>query len=373
MSLCDDELYMAEAIRLARTQLGHTSPDPLVGAVVVKDGKIISRGAHAEQSTPHAEAIAIEKAGARSRGATLYLNLEPCCHYGYNPPCTQAVIKGGIRRVVASMRDPNPLVSGKGFRELLEAGIEVNVGVLADEAKKLNEPFIKHIRTGRPFVVLKSALSMDGKIATRTGDSKYISSKESRRLVHVTRMHMDAILTTLTTVVIDDPLLTVRDVGTEKLRKRNPRRIVIDPLAQIPLKSHILNDEPEKTTVVVSSKAPARRIEAIERKGADVIRGRSKGGFIDLNALMKELGKENIMGIMIEAGGGFAASALESGIVDKVMYFIAPKIIGGSTAPTPVEGKGAAKLKDVLNIRDVTFRRFDNDVLIEGYVDGRHK
>ncbi len=373
MSLVKDEIYMREAIRLATSKLGLTTPDPLVGAVVVKDGRIVGRGFHAEQSTPHAEAMAIELAGKSAKGATLYLNLEPCCHYGYNPPCTQAIIRSGVRKVVASMKDPNPLVSGKGFKELLDAGIEVDIGILADEARKLNEPFIKHIRTGLPFVILKSAMSMDGKIATRTSESKYISGKASRQLVHLTRLHMDAVLTTVRTVKIDDPLLTVRDIGGERIMKRNPKKIVLDPMAEIPLSSNVLKNEPEKTLVVISGAAPASRVEKIRRKGAVILQAETRSGNIDLRKLMVELGEDNIMGIMIEAGGNFADAALGAGIVDKVMYFIAPRIIGGRDAPTPVEGKGIAGLRDALQVWDATFTRCGGDILIEGYVNGRHK
>lgn len=364
-----DKKFMLEALALARSQMGKTSPDPMVGALIVKNNKVISRGYHAEQSTPHAEAFAIRKAGAKAKGSTLYLNLEPCCHYGYNPPCTDQIIKAGIRKVVAAMQDPNPMVSGKGFRELREAGIKVKTGILEKEASRLNESFAKYITTNIPFVILKSAMSLDGKIATATRESKYITNKLSRQYVHIMRICVDAVMTSVNTVKIDDPRFTVRDIGREKLQKRNPKRIILDTYAEIPLNSFVLKHEPEKTIVVVGSKAPRKRIEKIRRTGAVVISMVSRDGNIDMKKLMVELGEDKITSIMIEGGGGFAASALKAGIVDKVLFFIAPKIIGGKAAVTPVEGEGVRKLSSAIDLKDVNIRRFGNDILVEGYLN----
>jgi len=363
-----DEFYMRQALEIAASQLGRTSPDPLVGAVIVKNGNVISTGYHAEQSTPHAEAMAIAKAGSKAKGATLYLNLEPCCHYGYNPPCTDSVIRSGIKRVVASMKDPNPLVAGKGFKQLRAAGIKVDVGVLHDEAKKLNDPFIKHIIKKIPFVILKSAMSLDGKIATVTGESMYITGKQSRQYVHVLRTYVDAILTTVNTVKIDDPQLTVRDVGNAGIKKRDPKRVVLDPFAEIPISSRLLKNSPNKTIVVVSPAAKEARIKRILRTGADVMVVPARNGNIDLKKLLVELGRDNIMSVMIEAGGGFAAAALSSGIVDRVAYFIAPKIVGGRDALTPIEGHGTERLKDLIHLKKVTYTQLGEDVLVEGYL-----
>lgn len=332
MSADTDKKFMMEALALARSQMGHTSPDPMVGALLVKNGQVISRGYHAEQSTPHAEVFAIQKAGGKAKGATLYLNLEPCCHYGYNPPCTDAIIKAGIKRVVAAMQDPNPLVNGKGFALLRDAGIEVKVGVLEKEARELNEPFIKYITTNLPFVILKSAMSLDGKIATVTKESKYITGLPARQHVHMLRVYVDAVMMGVSAVKIDDPKLTVRDVGDEKITKRNPKKIILDTNAEIPLGSRVLKNEPEKTIVVVGEKAPKSKLDKIRRTGAVVLKAKTIGGRIDLKKLMVELGEDKITSIMIEAGGTLAASALKEGIVDKVMFFIAPKIIGGKTA-----------------------------------------
>lgn len=363
----EDKKFMLEALSLARSQMGKTSPDPMVGAEIVKNGCVVGRGYHSEQGTPHAEAFAIKKAGENARGATLYLNLEPCSHYGYNPPCTHAIIKAGIKRVVASMKDPNPLVNGKGFAQLRDAGVSVEVGLLEKEAKELNEAFIKYITTDLPFVILKTAMSMDGKTATVTGDSKYITGLQSRQYVHVLRTYVDAMMVGVNTVIIDDPKLTVRDIGDEKIVKRNPKKIILDTNAEIPLKSYILKYEPEKTIVVVGKDAPKSKIDKIRNTGADVMIAETKKGQIDLRKLMVELGEDKIMSIMIESGGTLAASALKEGIVDKVMFFIAPILIGGKTAPTPVGGEGFKKLSQAINLQNTNIRIIGKDVLIEGY------
>lgn len=364
-----DSKFMREALALARSQAGKTSPDPLVGALIVKNGRIISKGYHAQQSTPHAEAFAIRKAGAKAKGATLYLNLEPCCHYGFNPPCTHAIIKSGIKRVVAAMKDPNPLVNGKGFKELKKAGIKVHVGVMQKEAVQLNEAFSKYITSNIPFVILKCAMSLDGKIATVTKDSKYITNKLSRQYVHKMRVYVDAVMTSVNTVKIDDPKFTVRDVGMDIIEKRDPKKIVIDPYAQIPINSFVLSHQPERTIVIVGNMASKKRIERIRKTGAVVIEFHAKSGVMDLKSVMAELGEDKITSIMIEGGGNFAASALEAGIVDKALFFIAPKIIGGKIAITPVEGRGIKKLSSAINLKDVDVKRFGNDILVEGYIN----
>lgn len=356
---------MKEALSLAASMAGRTSPDPMVGAVVVSNGRVISRGRHAEAGTPHAEAIAIKKAGRRAKGATLYLNLEPCSHYGNNPPCSDSILRSGIKKVVACMKDPNPLVSGRGFRKLREAGIKVEVGLFEEEAKKLNEYFIKYITKKRPFVILKSAMSLDGKISTRVGESEWISGEASRRLVHKMRNEVDAIMTGIGTVLTDDPRLTVRMI---KGRTRNPLKIIIDPFARVPLKSNVLLNEPWKAIVVVSEQASKARASKIENLDASVIRMKARKGMIDLGKLMDVLGGMGIMSVMIETGGGLAASAIESDIVDKIMMFVAPKIIGGAAAPGPVGGGGVAKLASSKKLKDLKCSKIGEDVLIEAYL-----
>ncbi len=363
-----DKQFMLEALALARLQMGKTSPDPMVGAVIVKNGCVVSKGYHAEQGTPHAEAFAIKKAGDNAKGATLYLNLEPCSHYGYNPPCTQAIIKAGIKRVVASMKDPNPLVNGKGFAQLRDAEIKVEVGLMEKEARELNETFIKFITTDYPFVILKTAMSLDGKTATVTGDSKYITGLPSRQYVHVLRTYVDAMMVGVSTVIIDDPMLTVRDVGDEKITKRNPKKIILDTYAEIPLNSYILKHEPEKTIVVVGKDAAKSKLDKIRNTGAGVMIAETKKGQIDLKKLMVELGEDKITSIMIESGGTLAASALKEGIVNKVMFFVAPILIGGKTAATPVAGEGFKKLSQAIKLKNIHVKMLGNDVLISGYV-----
>jgi diaminohydroxyphosphoribosylaminopyrimidine deaminase / 5-amino-6-(5-phosphoribosylamino)uracil reductase len=368
MGLVNDEIFMGKALDLARSQMGRTTPDPMVGAVLVKNDKIISYGYHAQQGTPHAEAMAIKKAGKNAKGSTLYLNLEPCNHYGNNPPCADLIVKSGIKKVVASMKDPNPLVSGNGFSHLIGAGVEVEIGVLNEEAKKLNEHFVKFITKRTPFVMLKSAMSLDGKIATFTGDSKYITNTRSRQYVHVLRVYVDAILTSVTTIKVDDPLMTVRDIGSVKVPKRDPKVIVVDPNADIPLNSNILKKNAQRVLVVVSTAAPKAKIDRIAQKGATIIKMPAKNSMIDLKKLIQVLGKMNIMSIMIEAGGNFAASCLNAGIVDKAVYFIAPKLIGGRNALTPVEGQGARTLKDIIGLKNISVGMLGDDILVEGYL-----
>jgi len=358
-----DERFMDEALELAEGAAGLTSPDPMVGAVIVKKGKIISRGYHAQVGTPHAESYALMKAGRRSRGATMYVNLEPCCHWGNNPPCVDLIIRAGIKRVVAAMKDPNPLVSGKGFRQLRSAGVKVRVGVLKDRAKKLNEAFVKHITRGVPFVTMKAAMSLDGKICTSGGESRWISSKESRKLVHKMRGRVDAVMVGIGTVLKDDPSLTTRMI---KGARKDPLKIIIDRNARVPLSSKAVRHSPERTLVVVSRGAAGDRIKKLGKMGVRIFKAPSRKDAVDLLAVMKFLGDEGVQSVMIEGGGGLAAGAINSGIVDRVMFFIAPKIIGGREALTPVEGAGVKRLADSVKLRDLACRKVGEDFLIEG-------
>lgn len=364
-----DIKFMREAIKLAALAQGRTSPDPMVGCVIVKDGQIISSGYHAEFTTPHAEAWAIKKAQekAEAQGATLYVNLEPCCFFEEknNPPCTQTIISAGIKKVVAAMEDPNPSISGKGIQELRDAGIEVVVGILEEEAKKLNEVFIKHITTGRPFVILKSAMSLDGKIAAHTGESFWVTGLEARQAGHHLRNIVDAVLVGITTVIKDNPQLNVRDIEG---KIKNPKKIILDPKAKIPLNSKALTNEPENTIVVVSSKASALKIKKIKATKAQVLKIKVKKDSFDMDKLMLELGKQKITSILIEGGGNTNAFALFSGIVDKLYFYVAPKIIGGQKAPTPVEGDGVSHLSEAIKLRDIEVERLGEDILLKGYI-----
>ena len=355
---------MRRALALAASQRGKTSPDPMVGAVIVKNGKIISDGFHGAVTTPHAESWAIEKASVKAKGATLYVNLEPCCHYGNNPPCTDNIIRAGIKKVISAMPDPNPLVKGKGLKILKDAGVKVEVCLLEEEAKKLNEFFIKYITTRIPFVILKVATTLDGKIATKTGDSRWISSLESRHYTHNLRNHVDAILVGINTVLRDDPLLTVRHAKKIK----NPIRLVLDAKCRIPLSAKLLNTKEAPVIIVTSRSAKKSKLVSLEKRGAEVLMVKAKNGKIDLKALLKILGKRNITSLLIEGGSAVFTSALEAKIVDKIVAFVAPKLSGGREAKTWFEGNGIANMKKSLQFKNVSYRMIGKDMLVEGYL-----
>ena len=358
-----DLKFSARALELAAKARGITSPDPLVGAVVVNNGRIVGEGYHKQVCTPHAETVAIKNAGSKAAGATLYVNLEPCNHFGNNPPCTDLIIRSGIKKVIASMKDPNPLVAGKGFAKLKKHGIHVVVGIRGHEAKALNEHFSKFITKKLPFVILKSAMSLDGKIATRTGESRWISSEASRKYVHELRASVDAVMTSIKTVVTDDPTLNVR-----MAKGRDPLKVIIDPKCETPLKSKVITHSPQRTIIVASKTAAASKVTKLTQAGAEVIFIPSSSGIIDLMALMKVLAKKNIMSVMIEAGGGLAASALDARIVDKLIYFIAPKVIGGSSSPTPVGGEGVRRISRALHLKNMKFSELGPDIVIQAYL-----
>ena len=360
----DDIRFMREALSLAKSAEGRTSPDPLVGAVLVKGGRILSMGYHGEVTTPHAEAWAIDKAGEEAKGAALYLNLEPCCHYGNNPPCARLIVKAGIKEVFVAMKDPNPLVNGRGFRYLKKHGVRVRVGLLEEEARRLNEVFVKYICTQRPFVVLKSAMTVDGKIATHTGASRWVAGTDARRYAHHMRNIYDAILVGIGTVLIDNPKLTVRLVK----RIKNPIRIVLDACARTPLKAKVLNTKGARTIIVIGPKASKKRVNALQKKGAEILKVRAPQGLVDLRALMRKLGKMQITSLLIEGGGEVAASALKAKVVDKAYFFISPKIFGGRDAKTPVEGEGIRLPAQAIPLKNVHEERVGEDILITGYL-----
>ena len=358
----NDIEYIREALRFAANARGRTSPNPLVGAVIVKDGRIVAEGWHRQAGTPHAEVHALNMAGDLAKGATLYVTLEPCSHFGKTPPCANAIAEAGIKRVVAAMSDPNPKVAGRGFQILKDAGIEVEVGILEEEARKLNEVFIKWVTSGKPFVTLKTAMSLDGKIATATGQSKWITSEDSRRRVHELRDINDAIMVGIETVLKDNPILTTRiDNG------KNPIRIVVDSKARTPLASNIVTNHQAKTIIAVTENAPIERVNALEKSGIEVIFA-GDGERVDLNILMNELAKREITSVLLEGGGTLNFGMLEAGLVDKVYAFIAPKIIGGRSALTPVEGNGFENLNNAINIKDISIEKIDGDILITGYI-----
>jgi diaminohydroxyphosphoribosylaminopyrimidine deaminase/5-amino-6-(5-phosphoribosylamino)uracil reductase len=360
-----DKEYMNLVLRLAAKGKGRTSPNPMVGALIVKGGRVIGKGYHRKAGTPHAEVVAIEEAGEKANNATLYVNLEPCCHLDKKtPPCTEAIIKAGVKKVVIGMVDPNPKVSGKGLKELNKAGIKVIKGILEEESKRLNEAYIKYIRTGLPFVILKIASSLDGKIATASGESKWITGEKSRKMVHRLRSEVDAVMVGIGTVLKDDPLLNVR-----LIKGRDPHRVILDRQLRIPLNLKVLNLKSDaKTYIVTVPDAPEDKIMALKQKGAEVIHVDSKDGYLDLFKLMKILGTLGITSLMIEGGSETSASALREGIVDKVIIFMSPKIIGGQDSKDAVGGKSPERLSDAIILKDLKLRRLGKDILIEGYL-----
>ncbi|MFZ5649392.1 MAG: bifunctional diaminohydroxyphosphoribosylaminopyrimidine deaminase/5-amino-6-(5-phosphoribosylamino)uracil reductase RibD [Bacillota bacterium] len=366
----DHRYYMNMALDLAARAMGRTSPNPMVGAVLVKDGAVVGKGYHARAGTPHAEVLAIKEAGEEARGSVLYVSLEPCCHRGRTGPCTEAVIEAGIRKVVAAMADPNPLVAGKGFARLEEAGLEIVRGVMEEEAKKLNEVFIKYITTGNPFVVLKAAVSLDGKIATRAGDSRWITGPEARERGHRLRDRYDAIMVGVNTVIADNPSLTTRlpEGG------RDPVRIVLDSLARTPVEARVINSSTDTPAIIITTAgAPVERVRRLSESGAEVVRLPEREGRVDMAAVFPELAKRGITSVLIEGGGQVHASALDSGMVDKVAWFIAPKLIGGSRAPGPLGGLGPEKLSDAVLLDGVSVSRTGDDILVEGYIINRKR
>jgi len=355
---------MEKALSLAARGKGRTSPNPLVGAVIVKGNKIIASDYHRKAGTPHAEILALKKAGKKAKGATLYINLEPCCHTEKKtPPCTKSIIKSGIKKVVIAMIDPNPEVSGRGIKELRKAGIETEVGIMEAKAKKLNEAFIKFITKKEPFVILKIAQSIDGKIAASKGESKWITGEKAREYVHRLRNEVDAVLVGIGTVKKDNSSLTCRIRGG-----RNPHRIIADSNLQIPLNAKVLKHKDNKTIIATTKTANKKKINLLKSYGIKLLILKSKAGKIDLKRLIKEMGKLNITSVMIEGGSSINASALSSGIVDKVMFFTAPRIIGGVDAVPSVGGKSPASLKDAIQLKNIRVTNIGEDILVEGYL-----
>lgn len=359
----NDEEYMRIALQAARNASGRTSPNPLVGAVIVKDDRIVSIGWHRKAGTEHAEIHALNMAGTLAKGATLYVTLEPCSHYGRTGPCAKAVVNAGISRVVVAMLDPNPLVSGRGIQILREAGIEVSVGILEEDANALNEAFLKWITEKIPFVTLKMAMSLDGKIATYSGESKWITNMTSRQMGHQIRDRVDAILVGIGTVMADDPQLTTRlEQGGH-----NPVRVVLDSRARISPDAKMLHDNESPVWVAVTAKAPAEKIKILKEMGAEVLVC-GDAEHVDLSLLMKVLGEKNITSLLVEGGGTVAYSFLKNSFVDKVKAFIAPMLIGGEAAKTPVEGAGAGRLDDAVRLERMTYQMLDGDIFVTAYV-----
>ncbi len=350
---------MRRALALAIKGRGRTSPNPMVGCVIVREGQVIGEGYHVRAGEPHAEVNAIEAAGGAISGATVYVTLEPCAHQGKTPPCVDLLIEKSPQRVVVAVEDPNPRVSGKGIAALRDAGIAVDVGVLENDARTLNEAFFKYITTGRPFVIAKCAMTLDGKIATRTGHSRWVTSDESRRMVHELRNEVDAVLVGSRTVMLDDPSLTTR---LNRQDTHDPVRVILDAGEYLDTGRRVFHGNSQAPTwVAVTEPRDYPCANAVLR----VPRG--KGG-VDIDALMEELGKRGITYLLIEGGGTTHASAFEAGVVDKVWFFIAPKIVGGRDAITPVEGEGVAMMDEAIELTNMQVRPIGPDLLVEAYV-----
>jgi diaminohydroxyphosphoribosylaminopyrimidine deaminase/5-amino-6-(5-phosphoribosylamino)uracil reductase len=361
---------MEIALALAAKGNGFTSPNPVVGAVVVKDGVIVGQGWHKACGGPHAEVFALDEAGEKARGATIYVTLEPCNHTGKTPPCSHRIAEAGIKKVIMAMRDPNPVAKG-GKEFLEELGIEVITGICEDKAKKLNEIFIRYTLTKRPFVILKYAATLDGNIATVTGDSKWITGPASRQFVHETRHLVDGILVGIGTVLADDPSLSTR---IENFSGKDPHRIIIDPELNFPIKAKMLHQESESDTFIVCDKLSKmdsdkqKKGKTLENMGVRLIEMDTQNGFFDFQAVMKRLGEEKITSILIEGGSSIIASALNQKTVDKVFAFFAPKFVGGNDGIPVCKGKGVQFMKDAIQLENTSVKCFKNDVMIEGYI-----
>jgi diaminohydroxyphosphoribosylaminopyrimidine deaminase/5-amino-6-(5-phosphoribosylamino)uracil reductase len=362
----EDEKYMLLALDLARKGSGFTSPNPMVGAVVVKDERIIGKGYHAAAGQPHAEINAIEDAGLEAREGTLYVTLEPCNHTGRTPPCTEKILTTGIRRVVVAMRDPNPDVKGGGLAFLAENGIEVASGVCEDAAARLNEAFIKYARTRRPFVTIKCAATLDGRIATRTGDARWVSGTAAREEVHRLRHASDAIMVGVNTVRSDDPSLTTRING---FHGKDPQRYILDTHLSISEDASVLKGDAATGTIIVTGPVvPEEKKRRLEKKGVRILSSSLKEGRIDLDRLMTAIGAAEVTSLLVEGGGRVIASSFRDGIVDKVIFFFAPKILGGDDGVPICRGPGPELMKDCLPIKRMQAHRVGEDVMIEGYV-----
>jgi len=362
----EDQKYLRHAIVLAKRGSGWVNPNPLVGAVLVKNGRIIGEGYHAFFGGPHAEVNAIENATENIKDATLYVTMEPCSHQGKTPPCTDTIIRNGIKKVVVGMKDPNPLVNGTGLKILADAGIEVIKGVEEDAVLKLNERFVKFIVTGKPFCTLKTAMTLDGKIATIENASKWISGEDSRKYVHELRQQYSAIMVGINTVLYDNPLLNTRRANK---KNKNPLKVIVDTKGKIPLEANVLKINPQLLILATTDQIDKSKKLDLERLGAQVLICPQLEGRVDLDYLMFSLGSMGIDSVLLEGGSTIAFSALMKGVVDKVVSFIAPKIIGGADAPSPVGGKGLVEMKDAIIVKNWNYRKIGSDILIEGYIN----
>ena len=359
-----DQIHLARAIEIAEYGRGRTTPNPVVGAVVVKDGRVLGEGWHAEVGGPHAEREALAAcAGADTRGATMYVSLEPCCHQGRTPPCTEAILEAGVSRVVVASDDPSAKASGRGLGILRDEGVDVAVatGELAERARRANQPFRKHARTGQPWVLFKAAMSLDGKVATRTGDSKWISGEDSRALTHMWRSQHDAVAVGIGTALSDDPLLTAR--GGDYARQ--PRRVVFDSEARLPLSSALIRGCREiPVTVVASRAAPRGATDALEAAGVEVIVATGANEPARVRSALEQLGSAGITSILLEGGPRLGGAFFDAGAVDEMRLFIAPVVVGGASARDPLEGEGIEQIAEATRALSLECTRVADDVLL---------
>ena len=361
---------MRRALRLAAK--GFTPPNPMVGCVIVRDGAMVGEGFHPFAGQPHAEIFALREAGAKAKGATAYVTLEPCSHWGRTPPCADALIAAGVARVVAAARDADTRVGGKGLERLRQAGIAVTVGVLEAQARRLNEAFFHFHEIGTPFITLKAAMTLDGKIATANGDSKWITSESARKYVHLLRAQSGAVLTGIGTLLADNPQLTARLPGMEL--PRQPLRIIVDSHLRTPPTAkavQIASENPDFAPLLIATteSADVEREAALLRRGVEICRlPANDSGRVDLTALREALTKRQIISILTESGGELNAALLSAALPQKALFFIAPKLLGGRDAPTPLEGEGPARMAQAELLTSLRVRRFQNDVLLEGYL-----
>ena len=360
-----DEKYMRLAMQLAGNAIGRTSPNPLVGAVIVKDNRVVGCGWHRKAGTPHAEVHALNQAGELAQGADVYVTLEPCAHYGKTPPCAKALVEAKVKNVYGGLLDVNPKVAGKGFKILEDAGIHVEYGFLQDELRKQNEVFFKWIEHKKPFVVLKAAMTLDGKIATATGQSKWITNETSRAYGYKLRDIYDGIMVGINTVIEDNPMLTARVDGG-----KNPIRIVVDSSLRIDINANVVQDKSAKTIIATTDKADKDKILKLQAQDVDVIVvDKDENDKVDIEKLLDILGQQNICSILVEGGATLSGSFVAKKLVDKVYFFIAPKIVGGKEAKTSVAGTGILNLQEALALKDIQIEKLEEDILIIGRVD----
>ncbi|MUG22744.1 bifunctional diaminohydroxyphosphoribosylaminopyrimidine deaminase/5-amino-6-(5-phosphoribosylamino)uracil reductase RibD [Paenibacillus macerans] len=363
MQVIDDEYYMGLALDMAERAQGQTGVNPVVGAVVVKDGALVGLGTHLERGTPHAEVHALNMAGANAKGSTVYVSLEPCSHYGLTPPCAERLITEGVKRVVIACEDPNPQVAGRGIAMLRDQGIEVKVGVLRERAVKINRKFIKFITTGLPYVTVKTASTLDGKIASRTGDSKWISNESAREIVHTMRHRHQGIMVGVSTVVADDPQLTTR-LSVPGL---SPARLIVDSTLRIPETAKVLQDHAAPTILLTTERADPAKAELLTSLGAEVMRC-GNGTQVDLKLALEQLGAKGISSVLVEGGGRLNGSLLQNRLVDEIVLFFAPKLIGGGQeAAANFRFAGFDLMRDAVTLRDMEVTQIGDNVCIRGY------